>query len=259
MFSNTPNISDYETFLFSVAGIPPTALAGAVIDPSVAPVLSQTAGGALPATTYYVVYTYTNANGETLASPEASLAVDADNLLAVAAPAAATGATGWSAYVGLASGAETLQAAVAIGTGWTEPEAGLVVGTPLPTANTTEAVAIQVSFDVALEVVNITLSQATSQLYVLAVYNLATDRLINYAVDLPGQDYFANLRSQWNLNAPVAGVATSGSDQSTSSSWLNPEQLKTLTLANLQQMRTPFGLSYLGFAQSYGQTLWGLT
>ena len=103
-----------------------------------APVLSAVAGGTLAATTYYVKITYTNAIGETLPSPEASLAVVADDVLSVASPAATSGATGWNVFVGTATGTETLQnsSPIAIGTAWTEPTTGLVAGSALPTANT---------------------------------------------------------------------------------------------------------------------------
>ena len=260
MYSDKPNIADYTKFLYTVAGIPQSALSAAIADPNTAPSLSETAGGTLPQTEYFSVYTYANASGETIPSPEASLVVDASNVLQMASPPSAPGAVSWNAYASLTSKTETLQASgIGFGTSWVMPVTGLVAGLPYPTVNTSEAPIIASSLAVALDIVNITLAQASSFIYTLAVYNLATDRLINYAIDLPGQNYFASLRKEWNLTAPIAGVATSGSDQSTSSAWLNPEQLKTLTLANLQQMRTPYGLQYLGFAQSYGQTLWGLT
>ena len=259
MFATKPNTSDYQTFLKQVAGIPASALEYSTPDPTVAPSLSETPGGTIPPTVYFVVYTYTNANGTTLASPGASLAVDDSNLLVVASPAAATGATSWAAYVGLTAGQETLQASgLTIGVDWTLPDTGLVVGVVPPILNTTEALSIQTSFALAVDIVNLTLAQASRNIYVLAVYNLATDRLINFAQDLPNQSYFTNLRKTWNLTIPVVGVASSGSDQGTSSAWLNPEQLRMLTLADLQTLKTPFGRQYLGIAQSYGP-IWGLT
>lgn len=103
-----------------------------------APVLSAVAGGTLAATTYYVKITYTNAIGETLPSPESSLAVVADDVLSVASPAATSGATGWNVFVSTATGTETLQnsSPIAIGTAWQEPTTGLIAGAALPTANT---------------------------------------------------------------------------------------------------------------------------
>jgi len=108
--------------------------------PIVAPSLSQTAGGSLGATTYYVKETNTNALGETAASvaTESSLAVSANNLLVVASPPAMVDITGWNVYVGTSAGTETLQnvSPIAIGTNWTEPTGGLIAGSAQPTEDT---------------------------------------------------------------------------------------------------------------------------
>jgi len=91
--------------------------------------LTQTAGGSLGAVAYYVRSTYVNENGaESPLSAETSLAVSANNLLNVASPAASSGAVYWRPYVSTASGAETLQAQLPIGTAFVEPTTGLVAG-----------------------------------------------------------------------------------------------------------------------------------
>lgn len=102
------------------------------------PVLSQVAGGTLAATTYFVKTTYVTATGETLPSAEASLAVALNNLLQVASPLAATGATGYNVYVSTSTGGETKQnsSPILIGAAWTEPTTGLIAGAVAPTANT---------------------------------------------------------------------------------------------------------------------------
>lgn len=100
------------------------------------PTLGQSAGGTIAATTYYVKVTYKNANGETTASSEASLAVSANNVLTVTSPAAFGNATSYNVYVSTATGTETKQGNVAIGTTWTEPTTGLVSGAALPSVNT---------------------------------------------------------------------------------------------------------------------------
>lgn len=99
--------------------------------------LTQTAGGALGATTYFVKCTATRSNGlcETLASAETSLAVSANNVLNVAAPSGMPGdATGWNVYVSTTTGTETKQNAtpIAVGTAWVEPTSGLIAGGALP-------------------------------------------------------------------------------------------------------------------------------
>jgi hypothetical protein len=96
--------------------------------------LSQTSGGALAATTYFVKLTYILNGVETPASVESSLAVSANNLLQVTSPASVTGATGYNVYVASYSGGEIKQntTAIAIGTNWTEPTSGLGSGTAPP-------------------------------------------------------------------------------------------------------------------------------
>ena len=96
--------------------------------------------------------------------------------------------------------------------------------------------------------------------YALAVYNLAGDRLVNYAPDQSGQTYFANLRSNqgFNLNNFVAGVVTNTGDNGTNAGLTTPTQFQAMTVADLQNLKTPWGREYLGIAQSVG-TLVGLT
>lgn len=98
----------------------------------------------------------------------------------------------------------------------------------------------------------------TWSIYDIAVYNLAGDSLINYAQDVSGQTYFTNLRSTWKINSFVPGVIQATSDEGTSESLLVPDFFKTLTLGDLQNLKTPYGRQYLALAQNFG-TLWGLT
>ena len=104
--------------------------------------------------------------------------------------------------------------------------------------------------------------------YALAVYNLAGDRLVNFAPDQAGQTYFSALRASpantqpgqqpgLGLSSFVAGVVTNTSDESTSVGLTVPEQFNRLTVADLQLLKTPWGQAYLGIAQSVG-TLVGL-
>lgn len=124
---------------------------------------------------------------------------------------------------------------------------------------------IPLTLGVACEVVNRFLEMAPLS-YSLAVYNLATDRLVNFAPDVPGQTYFQDLRTTYGL-APKAGKAYSTSvgvvsethDESTGVTLVTPESLKNLTLGQLQNLQTPWGATYLGIAQAYGSTLWGLS
>ncbi len=108
------------------------------------PVLTSVASGTKAATTYYVVTTWVNANGETVVSAESSLAVLVNHVVRVAAPTGApTGATGWNVYVSnTAQGGSTFETKQnltvnTLGVAWQEPNTGLIHGVAQPTANTT--------------------------------------------------------------------------------------------------------------------------
>ena len=123
---------------------------------------------------------------------------------------------------------------------------------------------IQTSLDVAVAIVSTWLCQISSLIYVLAVYNLAGDRLLNFAPDnaaatIPAdQTYFSALRTSYGINSFVAGVIQSSGDEGTNESWLVPDSLKGLTLMDLQNLKTPYGRVYLQFAQQLGP-VWGLS
>lgn len=104
--------------------------------------------------------------------------------------------------------------------------------------------------------------------YLVAVYNLGGATLLNIAQDIPDatpvagskppQAFFAYTRTRLNLNSFVTGIISSTSDEGTSESLVVPDQLKTLTIADLQLAKTPWGQTYLGIAQSVGSD-WGIT
>lgn len=132
-----------------------------------------------------------------------------------------------------------------------------VVGIPavnLPS----DAPIIATSLQIATDIVSKAILFASADMYVLAVYNLAADRLINYAPDVTGQTYFRDLRVKLKLLSLSVGVPSAASDQGTSVGLLNPESLKGLTLANLQNLKTPCGRQYLEIAQAFG-SIWGVS
>jgi len=101
-----------------------------------------------------------------------------------------------------------------------------------------------------------------------AVYNLGGDILVNYApdnddatppVEPPNDHYFTILRTKLGLNSFVPGIIQSSSDNGTSVSYMTPGWMEQMTLANLQQLKTPWGRQYLMLAQAYGPTIWGLS
>lgn len=121
---------------------------------------------------------------------------------------------------------------------------------------------VQTSLMVALELVNKAINHGSSRLYTLAVYNLATDRLLNFAPDrsLPTpQSYFKQQRENLKIENFTPGVVSHAGDDNTSAGLLNPEQMKFLTLNDLQMLKTPYGRQYISIAQAYGNQPWGLT
>jgi hypothetical protein len=100
---------------------------------------------------------------------------------------------------------------------------------------------LEFSYDIAIDIVNDALNTINGAVYTQAVYNLAGDNLINFAQDGTGQTYFADLRKQWNILGFVPGVVESTSDEGTSASYVVQEAAKTFTLADIQNLKTPYG------------------
>ncbi len=115
------------------------------------------------------------------------------------------------------------------------------------------------TFSVAMDITNDALSQAAGSQYSLAVYNLGADRLINYATDIAGQTFFTDLRKELKITTLSVGVASSANDQGTSVGILNPEAMRMFTMMDLQTLKTPYGRTYMGIAQQYGPSIWGVT
>jgi hypothetical protein len=128
-------------------------------------------------------------------------------------------------------------------------------------------------FDFAVQWVNAGLCSVPGlpgvwTLYAQAVYNLAADTLINAAQDGVGSPpiktaegdlpYWQATRLNLQINNFVAGVVQSASDEGTSTGFLVPSSFGDYTIANLQNLKTPYGRAYLGIAQSWG-TVWGLS
>jgi hypothetical protein len=123
-----------------------------VLAPPTTPVLSQQAGGSWTAQTAWVKTTYVNAQGETVGSASASLAVTANNQLTIASPppagVGAGAATGWYAYVGVGGSdpgdaakyrQQALGSPTAIGSALILPGNPTAAGSVLPTFNTAQA------------------------------------------------------------------------------------------------------------------------
>lgn len=118
---------------------------------------------------------------------------------------------------------------------------------------------IPLCYDIAVEIVNPVIQCISPLIYDQCVYNLGGDNLINFAQDVTGQTYFVDARVKFRINSFVAGVISESHDESTGENILVPDFFKKLTLANLQNLKTPWGRQYLAFAQSYGPDVWGLS
>mgnify|MGYP003341841371 CR=1 FL=1 len=59
-------------------------------------------------------------------------------------------------------------------------------------------------------------------------------------------------RSAYQLKSFVSGVVSFAGDEGTQSTLTVPEALKGLTIGNLQNLKTPYGRTYLQIAQDFG-------
>jgi hypothetical protein len=94
--------------------------------------------------------------------------------------------------------------------------------------------------------------------YCFAVYCLATSFLLNWCPDTPPSTFFADARADMKLTSFTPGVVNSAADQGTSDGLLSPEFLSGITLANLQQLRDPYGRQWLAMNQELGP-IWGIS
>jgi hypothetical protein len=109
--------------------------ASTISNPSTAPTLATSGtGGFLPATTYYVKYTWVNVNGETQVSPEASITTaGATSTITVTIPALPAQVISANIYISTSTNSETKQGSTT-GTTYTQ-SATLVVGSTTPSSN----------------------------------------------------------------------------------------------------------------------------
>lgn len=123
-----------------------TLVNSALSAPSAPTVTPTGSGGTVATGVYKAAITYVNANGETVASTTTTAAsLTSGQNLVITSPSAATGATGWYAYVSQAGGTTLLrqQAAgspTAIGTNLTITATPTTSGVAVPGANTTTPV-----------------------------------------------------------------------------------------------------------------------
>lgn len=88
--------------------------------------------------------------------------------------------------------------------------------------------------------------------YTLAVYNCAGHLLLFITPDQTGQTYFADARAQFDLLSFRPGAIDASGDQGTNSAFATPEQLRSLTVGDLDFLKTPWGRAYLAYAMDFG-------
>jgi len=123
-----------------------------------------------------------------------------------------------------------------------------------------DAPVIEFSYNMAINICTdllVTIPQIPGEfLYITAVYNLATDTLLTYAQDPPGtapkDQFFAQVQQKYQLHALVPGVVSFAGDEGTQTTMVVPDAFKHMTIANLQNLKTPYGRTYLGIAQDFG-------
>ena len=96
-------------------------------------------------------------------------------------------------------------------------------------------------------------------LYVLACYNLGMHYLLTITQDQSGQTFFADQRKAYSLLTFISGAVISSGDNGTNETLSEPEFLKGLLIGDLDQLKTPWGRSYLDYAQQYGSTIVGVS
>ena len=144
------------------------------------------------------------------------------------------------------------------------------MGVPSTAMNPATSPYVPWAYNYALQIVNQALQCVPGvtgawSVYALAVYNLAADTLVNIAQDASGAPIYQNnlpywqwLRGQYGVLSFTPGVVSSSSDEGTSTSYTVPRTFENYTIANLNQLKTPYGRQYLGLASSWG-TVWGLS
>lgn len=115
-------------------------------------------------------------------------------------------------------------------------------------------------FRLARDLVMTDLNAIDPSLYEACVYNLAASYLLKFAQDNPQSAqprYWADIRKNLGMNTTTPGLIQSSSDNGTSQSWMIPDSLKNLSLADLDAMKNPYGQFYLSIMQQVG-SVWGM-
>jgi hypothetical protein len=133
----------------------------------------------------------------------------------------------------------------------------------VPGADVPSTATLQYAYDEALNLTYLALqcipSQATSNsIYAQAVYNLGGHYLVEFAQDTPPATYWNDLRNKMGINSFSYGLINAAADQGTSEGSYIPEQIRGMTLMDLQLAKTPWGRAWLAISGQWG-AIWGIT
>lgn len=130
---------------------------------------------------------------------------------------------------------------------------------------------IQLCYDIAIKTVRLGFACVAPPVYQMMVYNLGGHYLAQFAQDpspLPDPPFIVTdgipygfwsyLRKSTGMNGFVTGLVTASSDEGTSVSLAQPKWADNLTAGQLQLTNSPWGRTYLGWAQDAG-TAWGMS
>jgi hypothetical protein len=126
---------------------------------------------------------------------------------------------------------------------------------------------VEFAFNFAIEWTYIGLASVPGRMgaltmYQIAVYNFAADTLINIAEDpegapaVPFSDpplpFWAFTRKKYNILSFIPGIVQSSGDVSTNVGYMVPKSFENYSVMDLQNLKTPFGRTYLSIAGAWG-------
>lgn len=95
--------------------------------------------------------------------------------------------------------------------------------------------------------------------YILAVYNLGTDRFVRLAMDDGDGTFYSSQRATFNILDFRPGVVMASGDEPTSQTLVVPDYYKELPMWAQELLKTPWGREYIAYAQMYGPYVVGVS
>ncbi len=95
--------------------------------------------------------------------------------------------------------------------------------------------------------------------YILAVYNLGTDRFVRLAMDDGQGTFYQTQRGTFNILDFRPGVVMASGDGPTSQTLVVPDWYKELPMFAQELLKTPWGREYVAYSQMYGPYVVGVS